>query len=105
MRPLAHALDDALARATQEPAWLTEACGLPPAVLAPLLPFYLPLARMLAGRAREKSAPLTVGIQGPQGAGKTTLCKLLQCVLGEAGLRVATLSIDDLYLTRAERAA
>jgi D-glycerate 3-kinase len=48
--------------------------------------------------------PLVVGVNGAQGAGKSTLCSLLQIVL-EQGFdqRVTTLSIDDLYLTQAER--
>jgi len=48
--------------------------------------------------------PLVVGINGAQGAGKARLFNLLEVVLSEGfGLRVAHLSIDDLYLTRAER--
>jgi D-glycerate 3-kinase len=98
--------EEAAARALREPSWLARACGLAPDTLAALLPCYLPLADHIAGLQRAKAAPLTLGIQGPQGAGKSTLTQLLACVLREiGGLRVATLSIDDLYLTRAERAA
>lgn len=88
-----------------DPRWLSAACGLSPEVVRELLPFYLPLAEHIAGLQRAKGVPMVVGIQGPQGAGKTSLGLLLQRVLCDvAGLVVATLSIDDLYLTRAERA-
>lgn len=96
---------DAAARAAADPDWLGAACGLDAETLAALLPHSLPLAAELAARQRAKAAPLVVGIQGPQGAGKSTLTALLQCVLRDVGgMSVATLSIDDLYLTRAERA-
>jgi len=94
----------ALERVARDPRWLEAACALPASTLAPLLPYYLPLAGRIAALRATKSAPLTVGIQGLQGAGKSTLVKLLERVLRDvAGLRVACLSIDDLYLTRAER--
>jgi D-glycerate 3-kinase len=47
--------------------------------------------------------PLCVGVAAPQGAGKSTLCATLEQRLAAAGLRAATLSIDDVYLTRAEQ--
>lgn len=91
-------------RATREPTWLSHACGLPPDTIASLLPFYLPLAARIAELRAAQTRTLIIGIQGPQGAGKSTLTALLQCVLhDEAQLSVACLSIDDLYLTRAER--
>lgn len=46
---------------------------------------------------------LTLGISGAQGSGKSTLVAGLAQRLEGEGLRVATLSLDDLYLTRAER--
>jgi D-glycerate 3-kinase len=44
--------------------------------------------------------PLFVGLQGPQGIGKTTLARSLTTGLASAphSLRVVTFSIDDLYL-------
>jgi len=66
--------------------------------------FYLPLAATLAKAAADRSSPLVVGINGAQGSGKTTLCHVLQRLLEDGfGLRIAGFSIDDLYLTRAER--
>lgn len=62
--------------------------------------------RPLADRiASETKRPLIVGINGAQGSGKSTLCRFLQHLLAERGLRAVTLSLDDLYLTRAERQA
>lgn len=38
--------------------------------------------------------PLLVGMQGPQGSGKTTACSRIQKTLGEEGCTAAVLSID-----------
>lgn len=59
-----------------------------------------PLADCIANQTKR---PLLVGINGAQGSGKTTLCRFLQVLLEERGLRAVTLSLDDLYLTHAER--
>lgn len=61
-----------------------------------------PLAGRIALWAAERR-PLVVGVCGPQGSGKSTLTALLARLLEARGLKVATLSIDDLYLPRAER--
>lgn len=45
----------------------------------------------------------TIGLCGAQGSGKSTLVAALAEQLTLRGVRVATLSLDDLYLTRAER--
>lgn len=47
--------------------------------------------------------PALVGICGAQGSGKSTLTETLTEHFREKGLRVAALSLDDLYLRRAER--
>lgn len=47
--------------------------------------------------------PLVVGICGAQGSGKSTLAGYLVQRLERQGSRVETLSLDDLYKTRAER--
>jgi len=50
--------------------------------------------------------PLLLGINGAQGTGKSTLAEFLDMVSNECfGWRNAVLSIDDFYLTHAERAA
>jgi D-glycerate 3-kinase len=62
------------------------------------------LADELACRIRARRAPTLIGIAGAQGSGKSTLAARLETLLQErAGLRAAVLSLDDLYLTRAER--
>ncbi|MBV1789779.1 hypothetical protein KQ940_17120 [Marinobacterium sp. D7] len=65
---------------------------------------YVPLAAWLVERQRGQVRPLVVGINGAQGAGKSTLFNLLEVILEEGfDLRVIGFSIDDLYKTRAER--
>lgn len=44
-----------------------------------------------------------IGLCGAQGSGKSTLAKGVAARLGETGVPAAVLSLDDLYLTRAER--
>lgn len=63
-----------------------------------------PLAAQLAIAHARKSGLLIAGIQGAQGSGKSTAARVLAHWLEEElGLRTAVLSLDDLYLTRAER--
>jgi D-glycerate 3-kinase len=57
------------------------------------------LRRLTAGTT------LVVGINGPQGSGKTTLAAELCGALASGGFRATTLSVDDFYLTRAEQVA
>lgn len=61
------------------------------------------LALLIAAAARGRRSPLVVGLCGPQGSGKSTLAASLRAVLEAERLSTAVLSIDDLYLTRAER--
>jgi len=66
--------------------------------------FYLPvLFFALAERRRVPSRPVFVGIQAPQGAGKTTLVQHLLELLPDFGLHGVGLSIDDFCLTRGEQ--
>ena len=62
----------------------------------------VPLAERIAGRTR--SGGIVIGLCGPQASGKSTLTAVLAQLLEGQGLRTAVLSLDDLYLTRAERA-
>ena len=65
--------------------------------------FYDPLAAWLRQRVDRKS-PFLLGINGAQGTGKSTLADYLALAIGGSGERnIAVLSIDDFYLTRAER--
>ncbi|MGQ0531905.1 MAG: kinase [Caulobacteraceae bacterium] len=51
-------------------------------------------------RAHNPDKPALVGVGGAQGSGKTTVCALLEAA--NRG-RIAHFSMDDVYLTRAER--
>ncbi len=63
---------------------------------------YLPLCDWVL--EQRGTGPLTLGINGSQGSGKSTLAELLELLLqGSHGLRVARLSMDDIYLTLAQR--
>jgi D-glycerate 3-kinase len=84
-------------------ATLIEAERLPADYSAVVDDYWRPLAEKIASHA-EANRPLLVGINGAQGSGKTTLCKFLEPLLAERGLRAVILSLDDLYLSRAERA-
>ncbi len=64
---------------------------------------YLPLASWVKSQ-HQPGEPLFVGINGAQGTGKSTLADFIRLALElGANWRVAVLSIDDFYLTRAER--
>lgn len=58
--------------------------------------------RALAETARR---PLVIGLCGAQGSGKSTVAAAVVARLSESGITATTLSLDDLYLTRAERLA
>lgn len=75
--------------------------GLPPEYARIATEFWRPLSEEIALRAI--GAPIIVGINGAQGSGKTTLCRFLEVLLVEHNQRTATLSLDDLYLTHAQR--
>ncbi len=88
-----------------ERAWLA-AERLPPSYADLAGQYFAPLAEQLAGLHRERRRPLLVGVNGSQGSGKSTCCAwLVQALREEYGLSALALSLDDFYLTRAERAA
>jgi D-glycerate 3-kinase len=65
--------------------------------------WFVPLADQLAS-AVSAGELRVLGIVGSQGSGKSTLAGLLEVLLTEVhGLGVVSLSLDDFYLTRAER--
>lgn len=68
----------------------------PPALIEPLLAC---IERWRAGHSRL----FVLGVCGAQGSGKSTLVTALAARLAAAGVAVAELSLDDLYLTRAAR--
>jgi D-glycerate 3-kinase len=63
------------------------------------------LSFCLAQLASRPARPLVVGLQAPQGAGKTTLVAKMLTLLPAHGLRGAAVSIDDFYLTREAQVA
>jgi len=64
------------------------------------------LAATIAATHAAKGRQIVIGINGAQGSGKSTLCKFLEALLAENhSLKAVTLSLDDVYLTKAERHA
>jgi D-glycerate 3-kinase len=84
---------------------LIEAEGLPADYREIAHRFWRPLSEDIAEQRLERAGdkPLVVGINGAQGSGKSTLCKFLEVLLVEHNQSGVTLSLDDLYLTRAAR--
>ena len=67
---------------------------------------FRPLANQVAAWRSEQAETLVLGLNGAQGCGKSTMADFLSILLRqEHGLSSAVLSIDDLYLTKAEREA
>ena len=85
-------------------AALIAAERLPPGYAATVERWWRPLAARIAAWHAAVGRPLIVGINGAQGSGKSTLCRFLEAaLLPELGLRPVTVSLDDLYLPRADR--
>jgi D-glycerate 3-kinase len=91
---------------TIDPDWLAAFLRderLPANFAAEVERFHAPLAARIAAVAMGPA--FVVGICGPQGSGKSTTVRVLAALLEAKGLKVATLSLDDLYLPRADREA
>ena len=69
-----------------------------------VLPTYRRIAEAVRARHAALGRPIVVGIAGSQGSGKSTLALFLEALLQDEGVPSARLSLDDLYLTRADRA-
>ncbi len=66
--------------------------------------FYLPLSRWIFKVYNEDKTIKIIGLSGGQGAGKSTITKILKFILQfNYGLELCVLSIDDFYKTRKER--
>lgn len=63
----------------------------------------LPLAERIASSVRPGG--IVVGVCGSQASGKSTLTAVVRRLLEARGLKVALFSLDDIYLTHAERQA
>lgn len=89
---------------TIDPDWLAGFLrdeALPADFAAEIARLHAPLAARIAAVAMGPA--FVVGVCGPQGSGKTTTARVLARLLEAEGLKVATLSLDDLYLPRADR--
>ena len=65
---------------------------------------YMPMANLISEGLNIAEKTQIIGINGAQGAGKTTFGNLLKVVLETGyGMKVVLLSIDDLYFKRSER--
>jgi D-glycerate 3-kinase len=85
-------------------ARVLDAEAIPKAVAADLLKFHKTLIEYVLDERGGTTRLNVLGICGPQGIGKSTLTQVLQSVLRDiAGLSIAVLSMDDLYLSSAER--
>lgn len=77
--------------------------GLPQAYRQMVNRVHRPAAQRIAAERKAKGRPIVAGLCGSQGSGKSTMASFLKGLLEEQGLSAAVLSLDDLYLTRAER--
>lgn len=78
---------------------------LPESYLATARQWFVPLVEELRTAVVDQDMKV-LGVVGTQGSGKSTLAALLEALLSQiGGLRVATLSLDDFYLTREQRQA
>ena len=88
------------------PAWIDDFLsqeGLPHTYALMIQTVVEPLATRI--QSAKGKGLFVMGICGAQGSGKSTLTAALAKVLEIRGVRVVTLSLDDLYLSRAERQA
>eukprot|EP00633_Aureoumbra_lagunensis_P010294 CAMPEP_0197306582 /NCGR_PEP_ID=MMETSP0891-20130614/3584_1 /TAXON_ID=44058 ORGANISM="Aureoumbra lagunensis, Strain CCMP1510" /NCGR_SAMPLE_ID=MMETSP0891 /ASSEMBLY_ACC=CAM_ASM_000534 /LENGTH=294 /DNA_ID=CAMNT_0042789011 /DNA_START=295 /DNA_END=1182 /DNA_ORIENTATION=- len=66
---------------------------------------YLPIYEWLQRQCDEQqntSKTLVVGLQCPQGGGKTTMCQVLEGLFAAEGKHCSVISIDDFYLPHKE---
>ncbi len=89
------------------PVWLAqfmEREKLPDSFLDHVFHVCLPLAEQLNGFIEHTEGTYVLGLNGGQGTGKSTIGSLLALIMKEChGKTAAVVSLDDLYLTKAER--
>jgi len=85
--------------------WPPSLQAVPPELEASSLtvPFSLPLLARAQQLKQERGARVLVGLNGPVGAGKSTLARQLQILAPRFGLTLAVASIDDVYRPLRER--
>jgi len=80
---------------------------LPPSFAALANDYFIPFAQQLVKSvelSRRQGVTFVIAVNGAQGTGKTTFAKFLSSYFrGFHGLNGADISLDDFYLTRAER--
>ncbi len=93
--------------AEQLPDWceaFLQTHSLTPDYLSSAQKWFDPMAREIAGHHSGAGRASLLCLNGSQGSGKSTLCDYLLAFLAqECGLRSIALSLDDFYLTLAER--
>ena len=78
--------------------------GLPRVYADYISDYIAPVASEINRRHEHQNSALLVGVHGAQGTGKSTLAHFLSVLLeSNYGLKSVCLSLDDFYLTRAER--
>lgn len=61
------------------------------------------LVSLARNRLKDQAGLVVLGVSGAQGSGKSTLAAALHQEMTAAGVPTVTLSLDDIYRTRAER--
>lgn len=115
-RALAH--NESLRGIRYSPVYRTvpvSSCIMPTTFVDDKAPICVPfiLEHLASHRARHAKAdggqhsapPLAVGLNGIQGAGKTTLVAALTLALKDEGVHAVVCSIDDFYLTHGDQTA
>ncbi len=83
---------------------LIEREGLPSSYADIVEQWWRPLVRRIVDETRVAGRGILIGINGSQGSGKSTMSLFLEEMLrADFGVNAAVLSLDDLYLTKAER--
>jgi len=66
-------------------------------------PYRTTLAQLMAKLQSDLKLPALIGISGAQGSGKSSLAAELARAFSQQGLRAAAVSLDDYYLSKAQR--
>ena len=66
--------------------------------------FYIPLSEWIYSIYKKDNKTKIIGLSGGQGAGKSTITKVLKLILKKKyGINLCVFSIDDFYKTKSER--